>query len=118
MSDDALSGAWQALGRTVPNYARHAAWEALASASAQQGKNFLDYLVMEMALDSSPSKHFPHPTRAHQYFITTKFSFQSLLLIHSYSPLQSLLLTTPPSFAASFSTLSTYTPMPTPSVLF
>ena len=54
MSDDALSGAWQALGRTVPNYARRAAWEALASASAQQGKNFLDYMVMEMALDSSP----------------------------------------------------------------
>jgi hypothetical protein len=51
MADDALSGAWQALARTVPNHVRHASWEALASASAQQGKNFVAYMVMENCLD-------------------------------------------------------------------
>ena len=39
MADDPLSGAWQALARTVPNHVRQAAWEALADESAQQGKN-------------------------------------------------------------------------------
>ena len=51
MADDALSGAWQALARTVPNHVRHAAWEALASASAQQGKNFAMQMVMKKCLD-------------------------------------------------------------------
>ena len=48
MSDAPLSEAWKSLARTVPNYVRRASWEALASATAQQGGNVHHELVMEI----------------------------------------------------------------------